>query len=94
MSRCQDSSPRTSALAGLALLVAQTASALSDPQSPTDTANDTRNTDFRYGADYNGLDITRPDKAYVEMRLDDRTSVSPMAMNSGTMRRPHHPLEA
>ena len=34
MSRRQDSSPRTSALAGLVLLVAQTASALSDPQSP------------------------------------------------------------
>jgi hypothetical protein len=74
MSRRQDSSPRTSALAGLALLVAQTASALSDPQSPTDSANDARSTDFRYGADYNGLDITRPEKAYVEMRLEDRTS--------------------
>jgi hypothetical protein len=74
MSRCQDSSPRTSALAGLVLLVAQTASALSDPQSPADSANDARGTDFRYGADYNGLDITRPEKAYVEMRLEDRTS--------------------
>ena len=70
MSRRKDSSPRTSVLAGLALLVAQTVSALSDPQSPTDSAS----TDFRYGADYNGLDITRPEKAYVEMRLEDRTS--------------------
>ena len=74
MSRRQDSSPRTSALAGLVLLVAQTASALSDPQSPPGSANDARGTDFRYGADYNGLDITRPEKAYVEMRLEDRTS--------------------
>jgi len=74
MSRRQDSSPRTSALAGLVLLVAQTASALSDPQSPPGSANDARGTDFRYGADYNGLDITRPEKAYVEMRLADRTS--------------------
>jgi hypothetical protein len=72
MARRQDSS--TSALAGLALLVAQTASALSHPQSPTDTASDARGTDFRYGANYNGLDITRPEKAYVEMRLEDRTS--------------------
>ena len=61
-------------LAGLALLVAQTASAVSDPQSPTDFANDARGTDFRYGANYNGLDITRPEKAYVGMRLEDRTS--------------------
>jgi hypothetical protein len=61
-------------LAGLALLVTQTASALSDPQSPTDSTNDARGSDFRYGADYNGLDITRPEKAYVEMRLEDRTS--------------------
>ena len=67
-------SPRTSVLAGVALLVAQTASALSDPQSPADSANDPRDTDFRYGADYNGLDITRPEKASVEMRLEDRTS--------------------
>jgi hypothetical protein len=52
----------------------QAASALSDPQSPADSANDPRGTDFRYGADYNGLDITRPEKAYVEMRLEDRTS--------------------
>ena len=74
MSRRQDSSPRTSVLAGLALLVAQIVSALADPQSPTDSANDARGTDFRYGADYNGLDITRPEKAYVEMRLEDRTS--------------------
>jgi hypothetical protein len=63
-----------SVLAGLTLLVAQTASGLSDPQSPTDSANDARGTDFRYGADYNGLDITRPEKAYVEMRLEDRIS--------------------
>jgi len=74
MSRRQDSSPRTSVLVGLALLIAQTVSALADPQSLTDSANDARGTDFRYGADYNGLDITRPEKAYVEMRLEDRTS--------------------
>jgi hypothetical protein len=40
MLRRQDSSPRTSVLAGLALLVVQTVSALSDPQLPTDSAND------------------------------------------------------
>ena len=74
MSRPQDSSTGKSAFAVLALLVAQTMSALSDPQSSSDSAKDARGNDFRYGADYNGLDITRPEKAYVEMRLEDRTS--------------------
>jgi hypothetical protein len=74
MSRRQDSSPGTSALAALALLVAQTGSALADPQSPSNSADADSRIDFQYGADYNGLDITRPEKAYVEMRFEDRTS--------------------
>ena len=87
MSRRQDSSPRTSALAALALLVAQTGSALADPQSPSNSADGDSRIDFQYGVDYNGLDVTRPEKVYAEMRLEDRTSGTTKSVDAQTLRR-------
>ena len=86
MSRRQDSSPRTSALAAIALFVAQTGSALADPQSPSNSVDGDSRIDFQYGAEYNGLDITRPEKVYAEMRLEDRTSGTTNSVDVQTLR--------
>jgi hypothetical protein len=74
MSCRKESSPRTSAIAGIAFFIAQTSTALADPQSAPNSTQANASADFGYGADYNGLDITRPERAYFEMRSEDRTS--------------------
>ena len=72
--RLISSSTRASTLAGITLFIAQIGSALADPQSLSNSADGDSGTDLRYAADYNGLDLTRPEKAYVEIRQEDRTS--------------------
>ena len=68
MSRRKESSPRTFAIARIAFFIAQTTTALADPQSVPKFNRSQYQLNFRYGADYNGLDITRPERAYFEMR--------------------------
>ena len=86
MSRHKESSPGTFAIAGIAVFIAQTTTALADPQSVPNSTEANTGTDFRYGADYNGLDMTRPERAYFEMRSEDRTSGTTRSVDTQALR--------